>query len=426
MNVNSRRKPDPDQPAAAAAAGGASHGDEQQIEQALRWRLVLGRFSDSWLSFDRARELGAEPAPEQDEGSGAADAGASDLVSLLAEAERLEQSLHYIYDREHTERAHRTATGKGGSGLSVPLWIKGVRSLFPREAVDVLERDALTRYGLTELITDPEVLRQAEPSEDLLKAILQLKHLMEGEVLEAARQLVREVVDQLADKLLSDCHAALHGVVDPQRRPPLRTFANTDWKRTIVKNLKHYDTGRQRLIADRIYYKHKQRKRNAWRIIVAVDQSGSMTDSLIHSSVMTAILATLPAVKTHLILWDDRYVDVSDICRDPLEVLMSCQLGGGTKLLPAMQHCASLITEPERTILALLSDWFIWSERQQCLALAHELHEAGVTCLGLNALDATCRPIYDEKFARDLAGCGWLVASLTPKQLAEHIGKILA
>jgi len=175
-----------------------------------------------------------------------------------------------------------------------------------------------------------------------------------------------------------------------------------------------------------VYYRHRQRGHGTWRIILAVDQSGSMLDSVIHAAVMGAIFASLPSVTCHLVLWDHRVVDVSDIVDDPLEVLMGCQLGGGTRLLPALQHCASLVTEPRKTLLVVLSDWFLYGEGTACVELAHELHSSGVRCLGLCALDAEARPIYDKAYARRLVAAGWNVAALTPKNLAEHVARWIA
>lgn len=400
--------------------------DELQVEQALRWRLILGRFADDRLGMDRLGSCCDGLGEGVGEALGGAGEGGGDLATLLGQARQMDASLNYIYDREYAKRSQRQAGAGSGMGLSVPAWLKGVRDLFPQEAVEVMEQDALTRYGMTELVTDPEILRKAAPSQEMVKAILQYKHMMKGEVLEAARELVRQLVAQLAEQLMKDCLSALHGAIDPLQLPPLRTFRNTDWRKTIMKNLKNWDPERQRLIADRIFFKHRQKNQRSWRIIVAVDQSGSMTDSLIHSSVMAAIFASLPAVQCNLVLWDDRFVDVSDMVDDPLEVMMSCQLGGGTQMFPAMQYCAGLVTEPEKTIFVLISDWYIWNEQQKCLALAHELNEAGVTCIGLSALDAEARPIYDKRFAEQLAGCGWFVAALTPKKLAEHVGKLIA
>ena len=402
--------------------------DEGQVEQAMRWRLILGGFADDRLGYSRlSGAVGGDSSLQAGlDGDPAAGGGPSDLNGLLQQAQVMDQSLSYIYDREQAQRSHRQAGSGGGKGLSVPMWLKGVRNLFPQEAQEIMEQDALARYGLTELVTDPDILKKLEPSEALLKTILQFKHMMKGPVLDEARRIVNEVVAQIADKIMKECRSALHGAIDPEQLPPMRTFNNTDWRKTIQRNLKNWDTERERLIADRIFYKHRQRKKHSWNVIVAVDQSGSMTESLIHSSIMAAIFTTLPAVDVHLVLWDHRFVDMSDIAHDPLEVLMTSQMGGGTQMLPAMQYSASLITEPERTIFVLISDWYIWGEQKQCLALAHELHEAGVIGIGLSALDADARPIYDENFAKQLAGCGWFVAALTPKKLAEHIAKIIA
>ena len=150
-----------------------------------------------------------------------------------------------------------------------------------------------------------------------------------------------------------------------------------------------------------------------------------MLDSLIHASILAAILSGLPALKVHLVLWDHRVVDVSHLASDPLEVLMGTQLGGGTKLLPALRHCAGLVSDPRRTALVVLSDFFLFGEGEAPLRLAKELHEAGMRCLGLLALDELGAGQYDENFARALADCGWTVAALTPKRLAQHLGPLL-
>ncbi len=391
---------------------------DRRVEAALRWRLVLGKYSDDALPIE----------PDDDSGDGApSDEGSGDLADRVLEAEQLDRTLEYIYDREFAKRAHRQAgSGDGHHGLTVPAWLSGVRTLFPREAVEVLERDALTRYGMHELVTDPDVLREAEPNQDLLKAILTFRHKMGGEVLDVARTVVRDVVNQMAEDLRTECAPALQGTFDPENRPPPRTWRNVDWHRTIRGNLDRWDPEAEQLGINRVRFRHRQAGRGNWRIVFAVDQSGSMLDSVIHAAVMGAIFASMPSVTCHLVLWDHRVVDLTHLVNDPLEVLMTTQLGGGTQLFPALQYCAGLVSEPDKTLMVVLSDWFLYGEATQCLELASELHDAGVRCLGLCALDTEARPVYDEAFARRLAGVGWSVAALTPRKLAEHVAKWMA
>lgn len=383
-----------------------------RIDRSLRWRLLLGAYGAAHLP------RGTEGEPDED---GGRSAGLSDA---LRDADRMEKALDFIYDREHAKRAHRDAGRGSGSGLSIPAWLGGVRDLFPTEAAEVLERDALYRYGLTELVTDPEILGRAEPTTDLLKAIVQFKHLMGPAVLEVARARVREVVDRLRVQLETECLPSLAGP-KAGSRTRTRSFRNVDWTRTIRRNLKHWDPDAGRLVAERIDYRSRGRVRSPWRIVISVDQSGSMSDSLIHAAVMAGIFASLPSVSVNLVLWDHRIVDASDQVHDPLEILMGVQLGGGTDMLPALQYGAALITEPERTILVLISDFWVWGDRGAILQLCEDLAAAGVKGVGLCALDTDGDAGHDAQFARELADRGWSVGAMTPGSLAALVGRLL-
>jgi hypothetical protein len=374
--------------------------DEDTLRAALRWRLLLGPHAEA-------------PLPVR---SGGSDDGTA------AERDRV---LGWLYDREHASRGHRRAGLGTGEGLAIPAWLKGVRTLFPREAVEVLERDALVRYGLRELVTDPEILRSLEPNLELVGVILAMKDQMSTDVRAEARRIVREVCDALGSKLRLAVEPALTGASDPSRTRAPRTFRNADWNRTIRRNLKNYDSDARRLVADRIAFRHRQRARPAWRIVIAVDQSGSMAEGLVHAAITAAILASVPSVSVNLVLWDDRCVDLSDKVSDPLEVLLASQLGGGTNLYPALRYCADLVTEPERTVLAVISDWFVYDAVEPSLALARELATEGVRCFGFCSLGTDARSAYDERFARRLADAGWWVGAVTPRQMAEQIGRLL-
>lgn len=369
------------------------------LRAAVRWRLLLGRHAE-------------EPLPLDSDG---------DADRQTRERDRV---LSFLYDREHASRGHQRA-GTGTDGFAVPTWLRGVRTLFPREAAEVLERDALVRYGLTELVTDAEVLRTLEPTVDLVGVILALKSQMAPPVLDEARRIVRQVVDKLASELRLACEPALLGASDPERGRPLRTFRNVNWHATVRRNLSRWDPDRRRLVVDRVTYRHRQRARASTRVILAVDQSGSMAESLVHAAVTAAILASVPAVSVDLLLWDHRVVDMSGKVHDPLEVLLAAQLGGGTHLLPALQACAERVTVPERTVLAIVSDFYVYDAAAPSLELAKELVAEGVRCFGFCALGPDGRGAYDERFGRMLAGAGWWVGAVTPRAFAERIGRLL-
>ena len=298
--------------------------------------------------------------------------------------------------------------------------------MFPDAAARVLEADALHRYGLTELLTDPEVLRAAEPTEELLRAILMFKDRMPPPVLDEARLIVRRVLEALRGRIERQSLPALQGRRGERQQAPLKTFRNVDWHGTIRRNLRRWDVQERRLVPERLRFHHRQQRRSAWRVIIAVDQSGSMVDSLVHAAIVAAIMASLPAVTVHLLLWDHRVVDMSDHVHDPLEVLMSSQLGGGTRMLPALRAAAALVTEPRQTVLAVVSDFFLMAERGAVLRMGEELMDAGITCLGLGALDDLGRSTFDEAYGRQLAAVGWRMGAWTPKALVEELAHTLA
>ncbi|MCB9684582.1 MAG: VWA domain-containing protein [Alphaproteobacteria bacterium] len=379
--------------------------DDRTLRAALRWRLVLGSHADGPLDLRAAAEGLSE--------------GEADL------AQRRDGALAFLYDREQERREHRRAGAGGPSTVAVPRWLADVRRLFPKETVEVVERDALVRYGLRELVTDAEVLAQLEPTEDLLKVLLSFREHMAPDVLREARRMVRRILDDLTERIRATMEPALRGRARGQDRRPPRTFRNADWHRTIRRNLGRWDRERERIVADRIDFRAVQRQHSALRVVIAVDTSGSMLDSVIHAAVCASILAGLPSVRVDLLLWDHRVVDVSDRVRDPLEVLFAAQLGGGTKLLPALRACAERIEVPERTVLAVVSDWFVYDEVRPSIELAAELAAAGVRCFGLCALDAEARPNYDARVAAALADAGWWVGAVTPRHLAEQLARVL-
>lgn len=163
-----------------------------------------------------------------------------------------------------------------------------------------------------------------------------------------------------------------------------------------------------------------------WDIILCVDQSGSMLNSVIHSTVLAGILCRLPMLNVKLVIFDTAVVDLSEYVDDQVETLMNIQLGGGTDIGKALRYCEQLIKNPSRTVLILISDFEEGASPQVLMATSRRLAEAGVTLLGLASLDDEAEPCYDRKMAERMAENGMEIAALTSKHLADWLAKVIA
>ena len=288
--------------------------DENKAISVNRWRLVLGGMSDKSLSFTGDK---AEITTFQD----------------------MEKLLDYLYSRaqgDDVRNENNRQGGQGGSVLNAAEWITKVRTLFPKQTADVLERQALERFNMTELLTDKKVLEEMKPDIALLKTIIQLKHLMNGEVLQAAVKIAKQVADDIKQKLDMTIKRSLTGRLDKNTSSVMKCSANLDFKKTIRRNLKNYDKASNQLILKDIYFSGRVKKHNKKRIIIAIDESGSMLGSVIYSAVMAQIISELPFAEVKLIIFDTSIVDLSDHADDPAQTIMSVQLGGGTDIAKAL------------------------------------------------------------------------------------------
>jgi Mg-chelatase subunit ChlD len=272
------------------------------------------------------------------------------------------------------------------------------------------------------MVTNPDLLSRAQPSRTLLKAVLHTKHLMNAQVLAMARELVRKVVEQLMEKLAREVRQPFSGALDRRRRSMLRVAKNFDARTTLRRNLKNWQPGERGLLIDTPYFFSRVRRQaDRWQLILVVDESGSMADSVIHAAVTAACFWNLRALKTHLVLFDTSIVDVTADCVDPVETLMKVQLGGGTDIGQALAYAHSLIENPRRTIVVLISDFFEGGPIERLYGVARRNIGDGGTLLGLAALDSDARPRYDEQVARQLVRLGAHVGAMTPGELAEWV-----
>jgi hypothetical protein len=309
----------------------------------------------------------------------------------------------------------------------VPDWINSVHELFPKSTIERIEKDALERYGLEEMVTNPDLLSRAQPNPTLLKAVLRTKHLMNQDVLALARTLVRKCVEQLMEKLAREVRQPFVGTRDRRRRSFIKVAKNFDAPTTVRRNLKHYDPKSGRLFIQTPYFNSRVRRQvDRWQLIILVDESGSMMDSVIHSAVTAAVFFGIKSLKTHLVLFDTSVVDVTADCTDPVETLMKVQLGGGTDIGNAVNYAATLVENPRRTIIILISDFYEGAPVHVLLGAVKRLIESGVTFLGLAALDDRADPCYDHETAARLANLGAHVGAMTPGELAEWVAEKVA
>ena len=365
-----------------------------------RWRLVLGQAGDSLLG-----------------GAG-----------LSAEAAARDAALDWLYQRDGDldRRDVRRTAGLGPSALSTVDWLDDIHRLFPKDTIERLERDAVERYEILEVVTDPSVLERIEPNPTLLKAVLRTKHLMNPDVLRLARRIVEEVVRELVEKIATEVRQTFSGA--RSRRPSrLKRASSFDFRRTIGDNLRHYRPEERRLYVETPHFYSRTRRRlDQWQVILVVDQSASMAGSVIHSAVTAACLWGLPGVKTHLVAFDTEVVDLTSDVDDPVELLMKVQLGGGTDIAKAVAYAAQLVEQPRRSIVAVITDFYEGGDPNRLVRTVKGLVEQGTHVLGLATLDEEANPLYDHDLAQRLADVGAHVGSMTPGELAAFLADRIA
>jgi hypothetical protein len=303
--------------------------------------------------------------------------------------------------------------GLGGSAPRVARWLGDIRKYFPTSVVQVLQKDALERLDLRIMLTQPELLKAVEPDVHLVANLLALRSVLPAGTRETARMVVQNVVDALLKKLANPLRQAVLGSLNRASRNGRPRTAEIDWNRTIRANLRHYQAEFNTVIPEtRIGY---ARKRQSLReIVLCVDQSGSMASSVVYAGIFGAVLASLPAVSTRVVVFDTAVVDLTDDLQDPVDLLFGTQLGGGTDINRALAYCQGLIRQPGDTILILITDLFEGGDSQEMLKRLAMLVGTGVLVVGLLALNDEGSPCYDHNHSAALAAMGIPVFACTP------------
>lgn len=362
-------------------------------ERERRWRLVLGSAANA-LGLGRG-------TGEGEEGSG--------ISATLSEADKgMDKTLEALYD---TDRRGNL----GSSSPNVSRWLGDIRTYFPASVVKIMQQDALDRLNLTQMLLQPELLEQVEPDVHLVANLIALGHLIPNETKDTARMVVGKVVDELQRKLYNPTRQAILGSLSRATRNYRPRHNEIDWNRTIRANLRHYQPDYRTIIPETLI--GFGRRRSSLRdIVLCVDQSGSMAASVVYSSIFAAVMASLPAVSTRLVVFDTAVVDLTEKLQDPVEVLFGTQLGGGTDINRALAYAQSLIRQPQDTILVLISDLYEGGVEAELLKRSAAIVASGIQVIVLLALCDTGAAGFDQQMANKLATMGIPAFACTPDQ----------
>jgi Mg-chelatase subunit ChlD len=317
---------------------------------------------------------------------------------------------------------------KGGLGASAPnvaRWLGDIRRYFPTSVVRVLQKDALERLNLKQMLLEPELLQSVVPDVHLATALISLKDVLPNETRETARSVVAQVVRELEARLALAMQQAVKGSLSRAARTRRPRLAEMDWTRTIRANLRHYQPDYRTIVPEtRIGY--AKRRRALQDVILCVDQSGSMASSVVYAGVFGAVMASLPSLSTRFIAFDTAVVDLTETLSEPVDLLFGVQLGGGTDIQRALRYCQSLISRPLQTTLVLISDLYEGGSAAGMLQCAAELVEAGVQLIALLALSDDGAPSYDHRTAAQLAALGVPCFACTPDQFPALMAAALS
>jgi Mg-chelatase subunit ChlD len=379
-------------------------------ERMRRWRLVLGSAAAPGPQPDAV----ARPGPSRlapPPGGAAPEAGPGEGLSDRDAA--IDQALAAVYDAR--PGPGRRGGGLAGSAPAVHRWLGDIRTYFPTSVVQVLQQDAMERLGLRQLLLEPELLAAVQPDVHLVATLLSLRSALPEQTRQTARRVVRSVVDDIERRLEEQLHRAVLGALDRSARNRRPRLADVDWPATIRANLQNYRPELGTIIAERLTGYARRRRISALQdVVLLVDQSGSMASSVVYAGVMAASLAALRAVRTSLVVFDTSVADLTDQLADPVEVLFTTQLGGGTDINNALTYAQSLVTRPGETIMVLVSDLFEGGDRPALMRRIGALVASGVRLIVLLALSDDGSPAYDHELAVQCAALGAPAFACTP------------
>lgn len=369
---------------------------EPPEERLHRWRLLLGQAAEE--------ELG---------------------VGLDRHEREMDQALAALYDGAEPGAQGR-AGGLSGSAPRVARWLGDIRTYFPTSVVQVMQRDAIERLNLVSMLLEPELLDSVQPDVHLVATLVGLNAVMPETTKATARLVVGTVVAEIERRIANRTRAAVTGALNRASRTHRPRLRDIDWNATIGKNLATYSPEHRTVIPERLVGYARSSSAVAKDVVIAIDQSGSMAESVVYSSVFAATMASIRTVKTSLVAFDTEIIDLTDKLADPVEVLFGCQLGGGTDINRALAYCQQLITRPAESLLILISDLYEGGIADEMLRRVVDLLRDGVTVIVLLALSDSGAPSFDSEHAAALAALGVPAFACTPDAFPDLLAAALA
>ncbi|WLP88781.1 VWA domain-containing protein [Gordonia sp. NB41Y] len=371
------RPENPDTPVGSTSRDTAT--DRDTTDRDRRWRLVLG-------------------------------AAAEDSLTTLSGADTaMDGALGKLYDQSGDRRG-----GLGRSAPGVARWLGDIREYFPTTVVQVMQRDAVERLNLHALLAEPEMIDAVEPDIDMVTMLIGLGRAIPAKSKASARALVRKVVDEVERRIADRTRSTLGAALDRSARTLRPRLHDIDWNATIARNLRHYLPEQKTIVPERLVGHGRRSQRVSKDIVIAIDQSGSMAASIVYASIFGAVIATMRAIRTSLVVFDTSVVDLTDKLDDPVDVLFGTTLGGGTDINRAIAYCQGLIDRPDDSIFVLISDLYEGGVRDEMLKRIHQMRDDGVQVIVLLALSDEGAPAFDREIAGDLAAMGVPAFACTP------------
>jgi Mg-chelatase subunit ChlD len=334
--------------------------------------------------------------------------GGETADALPPDLARMDAALAALYDSDRS-------AGLGASCPNVARWLGDIREYFPTSVVQLMQKDALSRLNLQQMLLEPELLETVEPDVHLIASLLSLSRVLPAKTRDTARRVVRRVVDELEKRLTQPMQQAVRGSLNKAERNFRPRMHEIDWHRTIRRNLHNWLPQHKTIIAEHLI--GHGRRRSALRdIVLCVDQSGSMAPSVVYAGVFAAVLASIRAVRTRMVVFDTAVVDLSEQAEDPVDLLFGVQLGGGTDIDRALAYCQGLIQRPEKTVMVMITDLYEGGNAHSMLARAAALKASGVNLICLLALSDSGAPFYDHHNAARFAALDIPTFACTPDQ----------